>query len=1589
MANEFLKLTQTDPNADAKFFTDLGGQADGKSSWPEAQAKQQAAMVAIMKGGNVEDNYQRVYSNLTQTGSDPDIDSLRADKKRDMEDIDRAVAEHIVAATGVSPQEKIGLVTELVQSQKDKPTPQLREVYAEEQAINADTTTGAEERSHQSIMNNIEAIKAADTEIERLVQSRAAKFDPNLGKAFVDFTATALLPGFGIKLKQIIDDVLPEEGSVFHNLAPGEALKEYRRVMAEATPEKRVEIAKRLLKAGEEMAGLAWENNFEEYTFLMDLFSDLHPSDAEVQQERWLNNFFGVLDLLPFGASAVKGSKFVLKTVKRASPIGTAAETAPRNASEIIKAALDDSSDAMVDAAGTSREELVNTYSMPKAAADGVEVQVGPDINAILARPKGRPQGLDTNSINYTPQEKALAKDRTEEIIQEISSLVPVEHLSKTVIEQIPGGISAKTVVGPTDSYGWSTAEDAIEASKDFIEVTEGASVTILRRDYEAGKFVPAEGKALQGEGEFLAQITVDHLYNSADVLGKSFDEPVIGVTGSTAKWVNKSSVFPQWINLAGNVAAEGRSGLKADLIRTMEPFNKLSAKGQSRIMAALDEGDQWVNPATGVQEGKWFSHDELVDKFEGNQKLIDGYQSVRKHQERVYELQNERLRDTMVSRGMQRVVNEETGFDGVAKRMDRGDLEQGRLTMYDAQREGTTSLAPEELDDLYAQGGYVARTPHGMRYGDEVTDLIVVKPGDKTRLQKLPEYVLKQRAGYITKIYDTTHLVKKKITGVRRNGQLIPGRGTLNGKSLKDGEMLVTVKMANNPVAAERAARLLQKEAKEGEEYGVIRAQELSDQEYAHQSSYEFYQDRGQLFFSKRGAEVETVTGERSLKSIADSIEIARNNAARHAAMDNLLDSMTKRWEKKYGALFWEGQEGRFPVRELPPKPRDPKLMRDWEDSIALRDHINMLAGIDLTTTRRNFTRMNIWMAEKLAGMGEGRLLGLNEKLSETILRNRDKNILDVAKSLAFIKFIVTSPARQLLLQAQQASVMLGMDYGFRYFASGKGIRDWAGLTAGLAAIDRPNVWRVLAPQAAKGMGMSTKEYTELVQAFRKSGIPNSIDSHAFVQIMAVDPRSRVADSVLGKTAAHLQGGMDSALRLARKVGFDAGEYTNLSAAWLAVRNKWIKNNPGKNWLDPDNLAEITGQTRAVTFNMNAAGTLHQQKGLAGLMFQFMSHTTKAIQVLIPDTRLTRKLGIGKLADRSFSNREKLRIALTQAAIYGTAGLGLNAAYEKFRDEAGIVVPPKASQVIEEGLAGWGISAIFGAIGDADGEDTSLAFSETFAPFSGNPQATPLNKIIPFIADAAMLQSPDFRMLVPASFSAIHQIGNTIDTVNFILNGVDLPETAPNKYLAAAERALAVTQGYDTFLQARVASQIGQFTTRNGNPTVQAAGGEILARATFGIRTRSEAQVSGMLRDIKGTLTQTEEGINKKIDEYARQYAIKVMSVFRQLEVQGDNIPAQAFEALEPHITAMKLGLNEAEFFRFKQALQRRLFQDLGKNNETRLSEEITRLIHNGEEIGGPITTKIRNMEPFQGQEELINWFNALEGQSTVGTEK
>lgn len=1563
-------------NKDLDYFARQTDVQQGYGPLHSAVAKKQAAMTAIIENGNVAAQYKKILEELEYEGRSTDVDQLKVLSQMELEEGDIQTAEAIITDPTLDKDQKVKILFDIQKEAEARVPRTEEEIFTSEMMLRATTTTGQEDRVHQGFFHNEAAIAKSNSQIEELKRSEVLTWEADTGNAMIDFTSTALLPGFGIKLKQIVDEVLPEEGPAWHNILPGESVAEFKRTFRDANPEDRVEMAKKVLNLIDEYSTLIHNNDFEAYDFVNTLIGDLNPSDTSIEIDRWINNAFGVLDLVPAIGTGIRAGIGMWRRVSRSSPLSHTASAAPKDAAEMSVRALKDAE--VADIMDTNAEEIISTAVLPSPPTEAR--RAFPDIGDRLNVAEYLDTDPTIHGINYTAAEKVAAQERTIDRMRALEQSEGKVLLNTTDIEAIPGGYQTHFTIGHTKDYGFESPEAARDAVQDFLEVQSGAKLDYLKKDYETGEWKPA----VPGDttpGEYLAQVNVKHIYNPEDVLGASLDDAVIGVTGDWAKYLDKSSVFSRWITEAGNVAADKSAFLRTQLESKLQPLLKLSGSGQSQVFKALDEGDSFIDDVTG-QQGKWFTREELVEKFNGDEGLIQAYYSVKDHQEVLYELQNYRLRSRLEQSGFREIQNEEGGFLNVGKPLEREAVDPSISRVYDPDSGTMIDIDPDQIAQLYESGGRLASLRSREVFGDEMYDHVILRSDTNTGIQDLPQYVLNKREGYITRIYDTNYVVKKKRTGVKVNGRLVkpePG-ATFNGKPLKEGDMLVAVKMAGSKGEALRAAKSLARaNTEEGVELGVVEAKELRDVEYARQMDYDFYRDKGQLYFSPRGVEIESVSGARTIEGIAESLDKARRSVSRHVAMDDFLNSSTTRWEKRYGQAFGVGPDRRMPMPpQAIPRPADPALLKDWQNAIALRDHIAMVSGIDASWYKSTWRKMAIAVADRIAGTADSRFfLKAREKSAKYVLENRDRGIIELAKMAAFTRFIALNPARQLLLQSQQATVYLGLDHGLKYFASGRGIRDYTGLTTGLMLRDT-RYWRDLAPTAAKGMGMSTKEYTEFVDAFRRSGLQAAIDSHPFANALALGRNAAAAESPFFAALNRQGERMKSVIRTARKIGFDAGEYNNISTAWLAVRNKWIKANPGKNWADPDVLDQISGEARAVALNMNPAGALAYQKGTMGLITQFMSHATKSAQLLVPE-RLAGKT-IGKLSNKAFSGKERFRIAMMQLGLYGTGGFGLWEGYTKLRDELGFDVSPDVNTVVREGVAGSLVNAAFHAA-DVEGEQADVEFSKNFGPFSGTLSATPISKLGRAIVDGIFLNPVDSQSLrqIGAGLSLPADIAQAVEASLFIAGVGDVPGLDdPERFALAMQEWTRLLPAYNNYVKARFAQESGKFATRSGSSTVQATAGEALAQMMFGIRGHREVAVGDMLNELRQYTVVKDKGLDTALQETGNTLYKNTLRLARQLDT-GEVTHAMMIDISKREREALKVALGEEQFFRVMHHFQRRVFSDLNKDNESKLAEMLITYYSRGViPLESRTSTRLRNMPEFEGKNEIIKWVEA-----------
>ena len=201
----------------------------------------------------------------------------------------------------------------------------------------------------------------------------------------------------------------------------------------------------------------------------------------------------------------------------------------------------------------------------------------------------------------------------------------------------------------------------------------------------------------------------------------------------------------------------------------------------------------------------------------------------------------------------------------------------------------------------------------------------------------------------------------------------------------------------------------------------------------------------------------------------------------------------------------------------------------------------------------------------------------------------------------------IATNPLRQFVVQGHQATTLAGL---FPKYVLSQGLaRDTAGMLLG-SLLDRSGD---AFKQTARGMGKTPGELSQMLDEWRMSGLPDSISSHNLLE-KSLDETVRFTRVKRAKEAT---------IGRARKIGFEAGEHINMLTAFLAHRDKAIREGATMTSRDLD---LITAKTRNFTYNMNRAGEFPYNKQAASVLTQFLQVPHKASTQVLTNRILSRK---------------------------------------------------------------------------------------------------------------------------------------------------------------------------------------------------------------------------------------------------------------------------------------------------------------------------------------------------------------------------
>ncbi len=1188
------------------------------------------------------------------------------------------------------------------------------------------------------------------------------------------FSSTRVING-------IMEDALPDKAKWWMYVTPGEALSDMKDHLAALPNEDQLMFADTLLKAIEKNADLSNGNDFMKYMQIHHLFKETESTVLRegIDWDRWLENVTPLLDAtIVWGV--MKSSFRVIKGLKNSSPAATLLAGDRTLAMKLLAQGVNN--DEVAKMLGTTGEELdtllmakplghsgdINTAQkapvVPTKFSDEVaEVQRRAD--EVIATGKTNPL------INYTPNELEKAISAERKVLMSYDGAA----IHNSSLEVGIGGVNdseliARGLWGLDGTYGFSTGTSAFDQAK--LMFGDNAEFIIMRM--VGDRMVKA--KNLSAKGEYFIQHETRRSFDEMDTLMfGAEDQAVIYMGGARAGYMGDvSAIASREISNAHLSMHDRGRGLNTMITNIMSPFIALPAKSRIKVTDLITRGSD---------EGRTYSFADMIEAKLNPQEMIGMY-SWQKANDALYALNDQRMHRYLTKEGLMHVTNSTHKFKELASPRK---IDLNIKTALDADTGQVITFAkPAEIQKIYDDGGSIMRlkSVHWAEKNKTGTRNVIIRTTGTTRVDALPPSVLKYVKGYSARTYEDLYYIDKVSKAI------VDGKPEVHS---------VAVHTAGGMTEAVQVAKKMNKNAGADSEVTFkARRSAESDTTEAAQDLYDIEVARGKIFFSGRGEHLEGASGGMSaILDPIDSMQRSVANTAKAVSHEPYVAAMKQRWVNTYGRLMAKNT-GKYPR----------KFELDAGSNLAERTLVGQAkAAHDLIRiaegspdlAARHWKTAFLSFSERMDGEFSPRRWA-----ARLLAKVGQKDITVRGKGLSFNLFLGANPMRQLPLQAQQ--FMFLSPLAPAYMAS-KFIPHSLGLHIGMIAragkyggvLDKSS--KELLKLGAKAAGMSDAEYVHMLKSFKRSGMA-LVDSNIFAADALSHASGDIARNALRRGLTHVIHVPRTAFKLVKTLGFDFGEYMNVSGSWLIARKLHMKKT-GKTWdklnqLDND---EIGAGARQMALGMTEAGRFAYQKGYWSMMSQFVSIQHKVILAVLP------KVAGG---NKYFTGAEKAKIFAGQTFFFGAAAFGLAEGYEKVRDQLGYEPDPQVESFVTGGAVDGFLHTLYG--------DSDLTLAEDFAA-GGGFYGTTKNIVVGLLSgewDAG-------ELFFGPSWQATGKIVKAVQGVYDTLSVPVLEDNSANLGLAVHE-GMKMFGGYNNYAKSQYMMNIGHHVDRTGDPILKAS---------------------------------------------------------------------------------------------------------------------------------------------------------------------
>lgn len=878
-------------------------------------------------------------------------------------------------------------------------------------------------------------------------------------------------------------------------------------------------------------------------------------------------------------------------------------DTNPEKARAAHAAVVTDLSGRMAEVvAGTTRTEAVASDILPeignsqgrvinKVEMSNDEAAPRPDkatVNQSLYSKQGR--------LEFQPDEKAAMRSSVRNDWMKTVGLTPRPSMS--TISDVDDGVKFDMVYGPKEE-GYSDAIKGMEIVKVALRkygITDDQIEVISRDRGSNGGYTPVRPNTDLRNGNFLIRVKANYRFSPNDIVSWNdySNAPIFskldvhtgvgsgrsgGITAHLVPW--GSVIDTRLFGTAGR-AGDRASALQTKITQIAKDFQTKYNKLDATQKVLVDKYIRYAN-----EHGIPFNSSKM--KAAGlNDEAVVAMNDWKKANDTVWWLDNIDVNRRIRNEGYGLLIHK--GSDTQLLVKPEAKASHNSLRRYLDPYSGKVRYAEaKEIEEMYENGGTIAKLRRTETFNDEAVDYILVRnTPDAGYLRRLndDDVTLAYRDGYYHVRYKDPYFIQRKYkdTDGEERYETIARAGSKQDADLEVGRL----NAASDGSVYSRVESRLDRDNFDNE----------LDARFASGSSSQRYRgERLQKVGSDKGI------SDRDIESPADSLVRSIASVSYKVHLREVIATAKARWVAQFGHLTPHAKKNyaHYPesidrIGKSDKFGEASNARTTWRYIESLENgYVNLVDDVTkgfLNGVSDTAGNVKSWgWVDKLAG-------GV-EKGARAMARG---SVTGVAKKTAFKMFISTNPLGQAVVQFAPAITLVGTRNP-RYAFSNTFARDIQYLYSVNHGVDTEAYTKL--------MKEKDKQYfINLREDWEASGLRSAVSSHAYI----TDTMGRMADRNI------IQSGLSTLakpLNIAQKYGFEMAEESLMQVVWTSERNRMLRKLK-KTSLTAEENDRLAITVRALTGDMHRTGSLPYNSNSLSIAMQFMQAPHKMVGNLV-----------------------------------------------------------------------------------------------------------------------------------------------------------------------------------------------------------------------------------------------------------------------------------------------------------------------------------------------------------------------------------